>query len=175
MWYIIVAILVAGYFFFVNDFLVNWYLDKQEQKYTSRIKGSIYSINQIKLVKGISDIAEGTKVSIFLYNDKISISDKVDIPINRVKGATTFRVRGVTMKGKSVFNKAAFFGLMYRPLRAVTGYLSGFVSGIVAQKINLLSIEYLNKQGQQCKGLFITGNLPVKFFADAINKQVKNY
>lgn len=157
MWYIIMAVLIIGYFFFVKDFINAFFQMKQKKKAMDKIKGLINLIDEIKLVNGIPDIKDGSTVSLYLCNDRIAIDDNFFIPLNRVIEASAFRVRGVTLKENTLIGKTLAFC---------------FCGLFGTQKTNFLSIEYIDLSGQQCNGLFITGDKPAKFFVDTINKKI---
>jgi|GEM_PF-3899522 len=115
---------------------------------------------RVRFVKGIPDFDKGSVVTINFCSDQIIVNDNYIIPLERVKRATSFKVRQVTLEGKDIKDK--------KDLRRRLFKLWG-----AKKNLNFLSVEFINNQGHECNGLFVSDSYPyIKEFADTVNKKI---
>lgn len=117
----------------------------------------------IRFLRGIPELIAGTDVSINLNEDRIIISNELVIPFEQVKKAAAFQIRQISLPGNkdSIRTNMSRFGKYALMLRSI----------LTAKKMSFFSVDYTNKQGEACNGLFITDNFAyVKRMADRINR-----
>ena len=114
----------------------------------------------IRYFKGIPDLDKGSVVTINLCSDQIVINDNLMIPLEKVKRATFFKVRQVTLEGENIKNKKDLRRRLFKPWGA-------------KKDLSFLSVEFINNQGHECNGLFVSDSYSdMKEFADTVNKNI---
>lgn len=124
------------------------------------IRNSHDTTCSIRYVKGIPDLDKGSVVTIDLCSDQIIIDDNLIIPLERVKRATSFKVRQVTLEGKNIKDKKDLRSHLLNLWRA-------------KKNLSFLSVEFINNQGHECNGLFVSDSYPyMQEFADTVNEKI---
>lgn len=125
---------------------------------------------QAKYLNGIPEITQGVKVSITLNNYSLCINENYLIPINRIRSVENCKVHQVRWGSKTI-GKIYFRFYRNRLFNIIFGLLNQIINCLSVQKVNLMSIEYLNCEGYQCKGLFLAYNRDIKSLTTLINKR----
>ncbi|WP_088227844.1 hypothetical protein [Desulfosporosinus sp. FKB] len=138
-----------------------------------KARGVLKSLFSMRFVKGIPDLREGQYVTIHLYKDKITLSDKQIIPLGRIKKAVVFTQAEVEYKEKDVIGRAALGELLDGSLGAVVGGMSGIGYKKIEKTLLFLSIVYTDKNGYDSQLVFLGKNsIFLNGFAKKLNEMV---
>lgn len=125
---------------------------------------------QAKYLNGIPEITQGAKVSIALANGSLCINENILIPLKKIRNVENCKVHQVKWGSKSI-GKIYFRYYRNRLFNIIFGLFNPIINCLSVQKLNLMSIEYFNCEGIQCKGLFLAYNRDIKKLTALINKR----
>ena len=125
-------------------------VEKQNKGFIS--KGIFYYLEGIP---GFNDVK---KVSIYIYPEKITFKEmyyasegdkEAVLPSSRVNKSQVVYEDKVTEKNKSIIKRAIAGGLILGPTGAIVGGMTGMGKKEETERICLLAINYLDKDGQE--------------------------
>lgn len=147
--------------------LLFWFIKKKENQ-RKQEKGYLETVH-VTHVSGIQGLSNGANVRLDLYPDKLMISDKIIIPLNRIKYAASLMENQLIEKHKSVIGRAIVGGVLFAGVGAIVGGLTGVGTKKKKKRVNFLSIDYTTKEGSTEVSMFVSPN---KFQLDNFSKKI---
>jgi len=105
-------------------------------------------------IQGIPNLMDGEIVIISSDKDSINIDNRFHIPMGKIKNKTVTNAKMLTEKQKSVVQRGLVGVVVAGPLGAVIGGISGVGTKKGIEKVNFLTIEYVDENEVERKAMF---------------------
>lgn len=164
MEFLIILLVIVGLFFG----FVFWYCDKmkKEKGYEEAV---IFSH-----VEGIPGIGKDTEVMIYLYPDKITVNDIQIISLTRIKKALFISQQEIVEKQKNALLRGVGAGIVFGPLGAIIGAISGIGSKTLQENVFYFSVEFENTEGELKHAVFILKRMGALTEAYRLTEKINN-
>lgn len=129
----IVTILIIGTLIFLYQSNVN-----------KKATNGKLSSTQVIYINGCLGYQNGVDIKIKANIDTITIDDKYNIQINKIKGVKLSKTKQLVEQGKSVAKRAIVGTIVAGGVGTIVGGVSGIGTTKKTEEINILEIEYID-------------------------------
>ncbi|MED3625588.1 hypothetical protein G4Z05_16205 [Bacillus thermocopriae] len=138
------------------------------QGYSSQVLSMIH-------IAGIPNLQEGIDAHIGTKSDHLLINNTHRLSLDQVKRVQHLTEYQLVEKQKSVIKRAVVGGLLFGPLAAIVGGISGIGTKQTKEIQNFLSIDFIDKAGEEHTAVFLLSKISMEDitrFVKDVNEKV---
>ncbi len=139
---------------------------------------TVVGIGGLIHVDGIPDLPKNVKIGMRLTKEKIIIEDRQIIPLSRINATEIIKSIDLVEKERNITGRIVLGGVLLGGIGAILGGITGLKNDVVSQDVDLMIINYDNKDGENSQIVLMSTNAmkveQLKKFSNKIN-EFSNY